>query len=799
RQVEIVDGQLLVNGKAILIKGVNRHEFDPDHGRVVSEARMIQDIQLMKQHNINAVRTSHYPNHPRWYELCDQYGLYVMDEANIESHELWEKGIILAQDSSWRDAFVDRGVSMVLRDRNHPSVIIWSLGNESGLGANFDAMADAIKWIDGSRPIHYESRNPAHSFGLPKYDIISNMYASTEQMRQLARMDPTRPLILCEYVSTRGNSVGGLQAYWDLIHYHPRMQGGFIGNWVDQGLRKYTDEGQPYFAYGGDFGENRHDSTLCINGLVFPEREVQPELMEVKKVYQPVEVRAVNLRKGLLEVHNQHHFVDLSHLVPQWELTANGQLIQHGQLAPLAVAAGQGKVIRIPFRYPEVEPAVEYMLKLSFRLKDSSRWAPAGHEVAWEQFRMPFYVPPADFLHWEEMPALSLRETTQLIEISSDSLKVRFDRQLGLMVSLEQGGQELLIRGPKPNLWRAPVDNDEGGGPNSFAASWRAAGLDSLLYQPQDVEIVQRTPAMIQLKISAQLTGKTSQMEYEGLYSIFGSGDIVLQNTFEPAGSWPVLPRVGMSMHLRPQYQHLAWYGRGPHESYEDRKSGAPFGFYSGKVEDQYVPYIYPTENGNKTDVRFAVLADSSARGLWVQGYPDVDLSAHLYTLENLTHARHTYELEQAPYISLNVDYRQAGLGGADSWPPRTHPAYQLPARPYSYSFRLLPGGNKAAQLRKQLPLVLPPVIQAAATHFQDSLLVQLESPVAGRPIYYTLNEEVGAEDALIKYTGPFYVRETTIVRAFCFEPGYGNSLIISRTFTRVQREPEAPPMEGRE
>ena len=382
RQVEIKDGRLWINGVPVLLKGVNRHEFDPDRGRAITEESMIQDIRLMKQFNINAVRTSHYPNHPRWYDLCDEYGLYLIDEANVETHGVWDK---LTRDPLWRDAFVDRAARMVQRDKNHPSVIIWSLGNESGYGPNHDAMAEWIRAHDRTRPIHYESAGHA-----AVVDMVSVMYPRIDKLVELAtRPGETRPLVMCEYAHSMGNSTGNLKEYWDVIRAHKRLIGGFIWDWVDQGIRQRTADGEEWFAYGGDFGDQPNDGNFCLNGLISPDREPHPGLWEYKKILEPVTVEPVNLATGEVKITNRRDFTDLSDLAISWEVTADGQAVQSGTLPSLSLRPGESAIVRVPLAPIAPQPATDYWLMIRFALAAPTRYAPAGHEVAWAQFALP--------------------------------------------------------------------------------------------------------------------------------------------------------------------------------------------------------------------------------------------------------------------------------------------------------------------------------------------------------------------------------------------------------------------------
>ena len=386
RQVEIVDGRLLVNGVPILLQGVNRHEHDAERGKAVTVESMIRDIRLMKQFNISAVRTCHYPDDPRWYDLCDRYGIYLIDEANIESHGLWDK---LCKDPEWRDAFMERGVRMVQRDRNHPSVIIWSLGNESGYGPNHEALANWVHQNDPTRPVHYERGGDA-----PVLDMISVMYPSMARLTALLE-DPleTRPVVMCEYAHAMGNSVGNLQEYWDVIRSHRRAIGGFIWDWVDQGIRQVAPDGQVWYAYGGDFDDEPNDGNFCINGLIGPDQVPHPALWEYKKVLEPVLVTPIDLGQGRIRVCNRYDFSDLAGLDISWTLYADGQVLQSGTLPPLHTAPGQCDDVVVPYVLPLPRPGVDCWLRVSFSLARATLWADAGHEVAWTQFRLPVSSP----------------------------------------------------------------------------------------------------------------------------------------------------------------------------------------------------------------------------------------------------------------------------------------------------------------------------------------------------------------------------------------------------------------------
>ncbi len=691
RKVEISEGQLLVNGQVIMVKGVNRHEIDPDHGRVISEERMIQDIRLMKQHNINSVRTSHYPNHPRWYELCDEYGLYVMDEANLESHDLWERGILIGELPEWREAMIDRAVSMVERDKNHPSIIMWSLGNECGWGPNFEAMEEAIEQIDDTRPIHYEGRNPPYHGTLSHHDIISNMYISREEMVRSSQEDTTRPVILNEYAHSMGNSTGNLQEYWETIYAYPRLQGGYIWDWVNQGLRKKTLKGEEYFAYGGDFGDEPNDGNFCMNGIVFSDRTPQPAIQEVKKVYQPVRFYGKDSQLREIAIENLYHFKGLGSMELRWTLLADGEEVTAGTASMPDIPPGTAYIWDNPVKLSAVSDDTEYVLNISLVLAEDMSWAPAGHEVAWEQFvlRSPALEAP-EFMLLDTLIAST--HDSQFV-VKGVDFELTVDTVQGLITQWLYEGGPVIERGLYPNIWRAPIDNDEGGDERSFASRWKAYGLDDLKRVVEDVEIIRDSSSMFfTIAIQGKLQTDQGNIDFVTTYQIHGTGDIHVTEELAIPEDCPPLPKVGTYWKIPKSMNQFQWYGRGPHESYWDRKTGARVGIYQGTVSEQYIPYSRPQENGNKSDVRWATLTDEDGKGIMVFAVEALlNVNVHEYTLENLTQAMHPFELKPVDFITLHVDLQQMGLGGDDSWNPRTHPEYLLTDKIYKYSYSIRP------------------------------------------------------------------------------------------------------------
>jgi beta-galactosidase/beta-glucuronidase len=718
RQIDVKDGQIHVNGVPVVLRGVNRHEHDPDTGHAVTVESMVEDILLMKRFNFNAVRTCHYPDDTRWYDLCDAYGLYVIDEANIETHGVVGK---LTNDPDWAAAFMERGVRMVERDKNHPSVIMWSLGNESGSGPNHAALSGWIHEYDPTRPVHYEGATGwGGTYEDPDdaqyVDVVSVMYPPLEipvlsegdssvldgrTIIDLAQMPgETRPLVMCEYAHAMGNSCGNLKEYWDAIAKYQRLQGGFIWDWVDQGIRQRTAEGESWFAYGGDFGDAPNDGAFCLNGVVFADRRIQPAMWECKKVMQPVVVEAADLLEGKVVVVNRHHFSDLSYLDVSWALAADGDVIQEGRLPSLATPAGESEVVTVPVVPPVLEPGAEYWLNLSFTLAEATPWAEAGHEVAWEQFKMPFDVPGAPAQDVTGLPPLMVDESAARVEVTGADFQLVFDKTRGTIASLRRNGGELIEQGPLVNAWRAPTDNDRGQ-PWSLqlADAWREAALDRLEQRVRDVSVRQSEPHLVQIGMQASLWADDlgDRFACEVDYEISSSGDVVVGIRITPAEDLPPLPRLGLQMVLSAGYETFSWYGRGPHESYVDRKCGAPIGVYSGTVDDQYVPYVVPQENGNKTDVRWAALTNGEGNGLFVAAMAEdretpatLEVSVHHFRTEDLASAQHTHELQRRDGITLNLDCGQTGLGGASCGPP-TLSKYMLMPEPVAFRVRLTP------------------------------------------------------------------------------------------------------------
>ncbi len=619
---------------------------------------MVQDVELMKQHNVNAVRTSHYPNDPRWYELCDRYGIYVLDEANLETHGVTGR---LTNDPQWLSAFVERARRMVERDKNHPSVVMWSLGNESGMGPNHAAMAGWIRENDPTRPIHYEgaAMKPRDSAWV---DVVSRMYTRIPELAKMAK-DPidTRPVVLCEYAYARGNAVGNLKEYWDLIESEDRLLGGFIWDWVDKGLRKRDAQGREFWAYGGDYGDEPNDGTMVCNGIVLPDRRPEPELYEVAKVYQRIDTTAVDAAAGRVRVRNDYDFRHLDFVEVRVEVEHDGRVVDEGRMPAPALGPKQEGELRLPLKRVAPGPGAEAFLKVRYALAKDEVWAKAGHVVAWEQVALPAgEAAPAVAL--AAMPPVELDESGPALTVKGKGFSVAVGRASGALESFRHEGRELVASPLVPNFWRVPLDNDIGflllnDMPRRLAA-WKTAGPQRRV---ASVKAERLSPQAV--RITAEATLPAASSSYVTTWTVYGSGDVVVEARFTPGGELPELPRFGMQMAVPGALGTMTWLGRGPHENYWDRHTGAAVGRYSGRVEDLVHPYVRPQENANRTDVRWVALTDADGSGLLAFGLPLLSVSAWPYTMEDLEKATHVNELPRRDAITLNLDLRQMGVG----------------------------------------------------------------------------------------------------------------------------------------
>lgn len=751
RQVEIKEGMMLLNGRRLVLRGVDRHEHHPEWGRALTEEYMRREICLMKQLNFNAVRTSHYPDDPRWYDLCDEYGLYLIDETNLETHGV---GGELSQDPTWATAYLDRAMRMVLRDKNHACVLLWSLGNESGCGPNHAAMAAWMRAYDPTRLIHYEGGRPGPDIS----DVFSVMYPDLAWIRTvLADSQEKRPVMMCEYAYAKGNASGNFNKFWDMVDTYPRFQGGCIWDWSDKALKAIDSKGRPYWAYGGDFGDgfNYHQPNenpqMCCNGIVGPDLLPHPGAYEVKKIQAPVGIaqtgmadlmmayRAGRLHEfipeadlsnphaimraldparlqailaGSFTIWNKYHTLSLDHLDIRWDLTEDGAPVQSGRLPPLGLAPDQRQVVKISYNQGGLTtPGAEYHLKIGFYLKEDTPWAKKGHEVAWEQFPIHLNTevsrPPVSASRQDG--GLEVIDEASRFTIQGQDFSVVFDRASGLLASYESRGQVLIKEGPRENFYRAPTDFDLlMGNPNASIHRWKAAGLDRLVREMAGYEVTRLNAHTVQVEVQAHLSaeGRPEGINSRIIYRVDGKGEIDLEEYVALDERLPYLPRVGLELILPPELDCLTWFGRGPHENYVDRKIGAALGRYTSTVAEQATPYVYPGECGGKEDTRWLTLTSQAGAGLMVAGVDHFHFDALHHTIQDLELAKHAASLEPRDFVVLHLDARHMGVGGDDGWMASVHPEYLILPGKTAFRLRLrpmVPGEDPAAVARASL------------------------------------------------------------------------------------------------
>jgi beta-galactosidase len=679
-----------------MIKGVNRHDHDDTTGKAVSREVMEKDICLMKQFNVNAVRTSHYPNDPYWLDLCDQYGLYVIDEANIEAHAFYYD---VCRDPRYTHAFVERVRNMVERDKNHACVIFWSLGNESGYGPNHDAAAGWVRGFDPSRPLHYEgaiSRWTGANWegGQRVTDVICPMYPPIKDIIEWTknRKDP-RPMILCEYSHAMGNSNGSLSDYWDAFEKYDGLQGGYIWEWIDHGIRQTDAKGRPYWAYGGDFGDTPNDVNFCTDGLVWPDRTPHPGLYEFKKLAQPVRVEAVDLAKGRVRIVNKQHFVSLAWLRGLWDLTVDGTRVLDGTLPPLQIGPGESLDITLDLSAAD-HLTGERFLNFRFQQVEATPWAKAGYEVASEQIALPSRLAPVQTAS-SGGDSVNVDEDHTTITLRQGDLSAVFDKTSGTLIAFGLEGASVIQRGPLLNVWRAGTDND---GIKLMTREqewkaltrWLALGLDKVSHVTAAVRLVQDKGQPPAVEITHRASGRECWDDFQHVhrYRLLPSGELLVENTVLLGEAIRDIPRVGVSLVLRPALEQLAWFGRGPLDNYADRKAAASVGCYRSTVTAQYVPYIMPQEHGHKTDTRWLTLTRGDGHGLKVTGEPLIEFSASHFSDDDLFRAKHAFELEPRAEVILNLDHAMRGLGTA-SCGPDTLEQYCLLEPRYTFAYRL--------------------------------------------------------------------------------------------------------------
>lgn len=689
RRVEISNGLLKLNGKPLLIRGVNRHEHHPENGQVMDEATMRRDIELMKQHNFNAVRCSHYPNHPLWYRLCDRYGLYVVDEANIETHGMVPMSR-LADDPRWLPAMSERVTRMVQRDRNHPSIIIWSLGNESGHGANHDALYRWLKTTDPTRPVQYEGggANTAAT------DIVCPMYARVDQdqpfpavpkwaiKKWIGMPDETRPLILCEYAHAMGNSFGGFAKYWQAFRSHPRLQGGFVWDWVDQALTKQDENGKPFWAYGGDFGDKPNDRQFCLNGLVFPDRTPHPALYEAQRAQQFFTFTRVSTSPLVVEVKSDYLFRHTDNDVARWSVTRDGEVLAQGEVALSIPPQGQQ---RLEITLPTLAAGPgEVWLNVEVIQPQATAWSPANHRCAWDQWPlpMPLYVSPRRAVGIP--PVLTARD--EALDITHGEQRWRFDRASGNLTQWWNKGVETLRSPLTDNFTRAPLDNDIGVSeatqidPNAWVERWKAAGMVEMSArllmceaEPHANDVVVTTRHVWEYR------GKALFLSHK-IWRIDDCGGLHGDVQVQVASDIPEPARIGLCVQLAQVPDTVRWLGLGPFENYPDRTLAAQQGRWTLPLDAMQTPYIFPTENGLRCDTRELVCGAHVLQGQF-------HFSVSRHSQQQLRETTHQHLLRDEPGCWLNLDAFHMGVGGDDSWSPSVSSEFILQHRQLRYTF----------------------------------------------------------------------------------------------------------------
>ncbi|MFT2008868.1 glycoside hydrolase family 2 TIM barrel-domain containing protein [Pontibacter sp. 13R65] len=706
------NSKLLINGKETYLYGVNRHDHHPTRGKALTREDILEDVKMLKQFNFNTIRTAHYPNDPYFYDLCDEYGILVMDEANHETHGLGGK---LSNDPTWTHAFMERTTRMVMRDKNHPSIIIWSLGNEAGRGPNHAAMAEWIRDFDITRPIHYEPAQGNHrvegyiELGDPRYlatndhshriqnpvdpyyvDMVSRFYPGLYTVDLLANQPgDNRPIIFVEYSHSMGNSTGNMKEFWDAFRSTKRMIGGCIWDFKDQGLLKKHESGEEFYAYGGDFGEKLHNGNFCINGIAASDGRPKAAMYECKRVYQPIESELVDASKGLIRVLNRHASKNAGGYDVTLIVREDGKVVQTKKLPRLSLAAGKDTIINISSYLPKRKAGAEYLADIHFTLPQAELWAPKGHEIASNQFALTG-VPQVTSAR-KTPAAPTVTENNKGFVVSGKDFQLTIDKANGALSSYSWNNKEQILSPLLPNFSRPLTDNDKKG--------WKSDKKLKEWYEPglklQSVSADKSQAGVV--KVTSNYTLIEGKAKAQVVYTLAGDGVVKVDYALTPEAGLPNIPKVGMQVGIARDYDQINWYGRGPVENYVDKRYGFDAAIYSQPIQEFMEPYVMPQENGNRTDVRWMYLANSKNEGLMVVADSLLSMSAWPYTEANINAAKHTYDLKDAGFITLNIDLVQMGVGGNDSWSEVAQPLeqYQIPAKPYRYSFYLQPVKKK--------------------------------------------------------------------------------------------------------
>lgn len=696
RNIRLNGETFLVNGVAIKFKGVNRHDYSPQNGRVVSREEIEKDIILMKQFNINAIRTSHYPNSYYLYDLCDEYGMYLIAETDLECHgfELTGDYKWITDDPSWELAYVSRMTRMIERDKNHPAIIFWSLGNESAFGCNFSKMTDVAHEMDPTRLVHYEG-----DFDVESADVYSTMYTWIENPKKPYLMKDIiekskKPHIHCEYCHAMGNGPGNLKDYQDLVYAHDKLQGGFVWEWFDHGIESFTESGEKYYRYGGDFGDDPSNKDFCIDGLIMPDRTPSPGLYEYKKVIEPITTTAVDIQKGIINLLSRYDFANLDRFNLVYKVMEDDVILQTGFMAVPSIEARANKDITLPYDLSaiKVKPGAHYYVNISYQLREDTSYASSGHELATAQFELPLYkegivVRPEGILNVE-------KEHTTL-HVKGANFSLDFNLVNGNLMNIVRDGMQVLSKGPRLTLWRAPISND----------MEIIDKLKKVYFLHLEHEVVMNIDYHMEgniLKVEVDTINSTTNSAWhfktKYVYTVCPSGDILIDVEGTPSGrvdlAPDMLPRIGVSMHLDKSMEHVRYFGMGPGENYADSKEAAQMGLYANTVDGLFTNYVIPQENGNHMGCKWVSMTNDRGMGLLASTEGDFNFSASWYEDKDLDDAKHTCDLVKRDYIVFNVDYKQNALG-TNSCGQWQLDKYRAKFEDFKLSFRLTPFNNK--------------------------------------------------------------------------------------------------------
>lgn len=689
REIKIEDSIFKINGKAVKLKGVNRHDSHPELGQTIPLNHMIEDLMVMKRHNVNTIRTSHYPNDPRFLDLCDKYGFYIVDEADLECHGVNRVGDfhLLTKNPAWEKAFLDRAERLVERDKNHACVVMWSMGNESGYGVNHIAMAKWTKQRDDSRLTHYEGA-AAHYGGLTQtecLDVESRMYASTEWIEEYAsKEENVKPLYLCEYCHAMGNGPGDLKDYWDVIYKYPKLMGGCVWEWNDHGIKTTNAEGEEYYAYGGDFGDKPNDGNFCLDGLVYPDRKAHTGLLELKKVIAPVKIEALDLKKGEIKVTNLYDFIDLSHMEICWRIEKDGQLVKQGTIHNLNAEPDKSEVLNLEYEIPEKSNG-NYYLTLSCLQKWDTAWAEKGYEISFEQFKLP--VEKVGCNSTNLAYNIHVVENEGFVTIEGFDFLYVFDLEAGGFKKISRNYVNMINEIPKFNIWRAPTDNDR-----NIKNKWMDQGYERAVTHVYDAEIINRSEAFIEIAVNFSLGGysKLPVLHGEAVWKVDVTGEITLNTKVKVRENALFMPRFGLQFTMPKGTEEVEYFGYGPHENYIDKRQSVKKGKYLTTVDKMFENYLFPQENGSRCGTEWAVISNLQGMGLKITSDSEFSFNAAHYTPEDLTGAAHPYELKKRQETVVNIDYKMSGVG-SNSCGPELLPKYRLDEKEFEFRIKIAP------------------------------------------------------------------------------------------------------------